>query len=97
VLSGFCLALPVVRGDGFVRGGAVQFFQKRARRILPPYFLALVFSLLLIRLAIGRKTGMHWDNSLPVTEKAVITHLLLIQDLFRDTSAKINHAFGPSR
>ena len=93
VLSGFCLALPVVRGDGFLRGGALQFFQKRARRILPPYFLAMLFSLLLIWLAIGHKTGTHWDYSLPVNAKGILTHLLLVQDLFRDTSARINHAF----
>src|SRR5450432_2883737 len=52
VLSGFCLAMPVVRGDGFVSGGALNFFKKRARRILPPYYFALALSLLLIKFAI---------------------------------------------
>ena len=92
VLSGFCLALPVVRGDGDLRGGALKFFGKRARRILPPYFFALGFSLLLIELAIGYKTGTLWDISLPVTAKGLITHLLLVQDLFQDTTSKINYS-----
>lgn len=93
VLSGFCLALPVVRGDGSLAGGALGFFKKRARRILPPYFFALAFSLLLIRLLIGRTTGTHWDVSLPVTRAALITHLFLAQDLFKQTDFKINDAF----
>src|SRR5689334_14181642 len=47
VLSGFCLMLPVVRGDGTLRGGAKRFFRRRARRILPTYYGALAFSLIL--------------------------------------------------
>ena len=92
VLSGFCLALPVVRGDGYLAGGAAQFFLKRARRILPPYFCAIAFSLLLIWIAIGKKTGSFWDVSLPVDRNGLLAHLLLVQDLFRSTSAKINES-----
>lgn len=93
VLSGFCLALPVVRGNGYLSGGAITFFKKRARRILPPYFFAFALSLLLIYTVIGYQTGTHWDISLPVTWGAIITHLFLVQDIFSDTIAKINHAF----
>ena len=92
VLSGFCLAMPVVRGDGHLAGGALKFFGKRARRILPTYFLALGLSLLLIGLALGHKTGTLWDISLPVTAKGLITHLLLVQDFFQDTTSKINYS-----
>ncbi len=92
VLSGFCLALPVVRGDGSLRGGAWTFFGKRARRILPPYFFALGGSLLLIWLAIGHPTGTLWDISLPVTAKGLAAHLLLLQDFFQDTTSKINYS-----
>ena len=93
VLSGFCLALPVVRGKGQSAGGAATFFRKRARRILPPYFCAFAFSWLLIWIAIGKKTGTFWDISLPVTEISVLAHLILVQDMFQATSAKINYAF----
>ncbi len=93
VLSGFCLMLPVIRNDGEIKGGAINFFKKRVRRILPPYYLAMGLSLLLIFTLIGNKTGTHWDASLPVTSHDIIAHLLLIQDLFREMNAKINHAF----
>jgi peptidoglycan/LPS O-acetylase OafA/YrhL len=74
-----------------LRGGAPVFFRKRARRILPPYYLSLGCSLLLIRLLIGHKTGTHWDISLPVTWKGVVAHLFLVQDIYG--APQINHVF----
>ncbi|MBD0258461.1 MAG: acyltransferase [Cytophagales bacterium] len=92
VLSGFCLALPVVRGDGRLKHGVLGFLRGRALRILPPYFLAVAASLLLIWGCIGRETGTHWDVSIPVSGKSIVTHLLLIHDLVGDF-ASINHSF----
>ena len=92
VLSGFCLMLPVVKSNGTLKGGAIHFFKKRAMRILPPYYLTLVFSLLLIHLFIGHKTGTLWDLSVPVTKMGLLTHLFLIQDAFRSTIEQINHS-----
>src|SRR5258708_40112679 len=41
VLSGFCLMLPVARSsDRQLPGGLGQYFVRRARRILPPYYAA---------------------------------------------------------
>ena len=49
VLSGYCLMLPVARSaDGRIPGGVMRFFQRRSRRILPPYYAALVLSLVLL-------------------------------------------------
>jgi peptidoglycan/LPS O-acetylase OafA/YrhL len=93
VLSGFCLMLPVVRNNGLLREGTWQFFKKRARRILPPYYLAMLLSLLLIFTLVGRKTGTLWDMSLPVSNRDIIYHILMIQDIFEDTASTINHAF----
>ena len=90
VLSGFCLTLPVIRHGGVLRDGAGVFFLRRAWRILPPYYISIALSLVLIWLFIGAKTGTHWDTSLPVTAKGVVTHLLLVQDFFHE-SATINH------
>jgi peptidoglycan/LPS O-acetylase OafA/YrhL len=90
VLSGFSLMLPVVRNGWTLRGGAISFLLRRARRILPPYYCAIGFSLLLIALLVGQKTGTHWDISLPVTLQTLQAHLLLQQDLFGQ--CKINHA-----
>ncbi|MGZ3600804.1 MAG: acyltransferase family protein [Ktedonobacterales bacterium] len=90
VLSGFSLMLPVVRNGWTLRDGAIGFLLRRARRILPPYYCAIGFSLLLIALLVGQKTGTHWDISLPVTPQTLQAHLLLQQDLFGQ--CKINHA-----
>lgn len=85
VLSGFCLMLPVVQGDGTVRGGAIAFYRRRARRILPPYYAAMFLSLVLIAWLLHEKTGSSlWDQSIPVTLKSIVTHLLLVHDLFGD-------------
>lgn len=92
VLSGFCLMLPVIRNHGKLREGALNFFKKRIRRILPPYYLATGLSLILIASLIGSKTGTHWDVSIPVTSNDVMTHLLLVQDVFSETAPKINHS-----
>jgi peptidoglycan/LPS O-acetylase OafA/YrhL len=93
VLSGFCLMLPIVRNNGSLKEGSWQFFLKRAKRILPPYYLALAFTLLLIYTLIGNKTGTHWDGSIPVTNWDIFTRLTLLQDVFLSTKSKINYAF----
>ena len=92
VLSGFCLMLPVVRGEGQLRGGIGGFLQRRARRILPPYYAAVALSLVLIWTLIGRQTGTHWDVSVPVQGSDFLAHLFLVQDMQSLASgAKINH------
>lgn len=91
VVSGFSLMLPVVRNDWTLRDGTAGFLLRRARRIVPPYYCAIAFSLLLIVLLVGQKTSTHWDMSLPVTPNSLVAHLLLEQDIFGH--GKINHAF----
>src|SRR5947207_10025957 len=39
----------------------------------------------------GEKTQTHWAVTLPADGKAIWNHVLLVQDLFPDTSARINH------
>ena len=90
VLSGFCLMLPVLGNGGTLRGGAGRFLKRRAWRIIPPYYAALALSLVLIAVYIHQKTGTHWDASLPVTGRSILTHLALVQDVFGD-DANINH------
>jgi peptidoglycan/LPS O-acetylase OafA/YrhL len=92
VLSGFCLMLPVVKGDGTIRGGALNFFKRRAWRILPTYYLAAFFSWVLAAFIISQKTGTHWDMSVPVTTQSIAAHLLLIHDIVGQDYT-INHAF----
>lgn len=91
VISGFSLMLSVERNKGVLRGRALYFLKKRAHRILPPYYAAMFLSLLLIWTLIGKQTGTHWDGCVPVSKRGFITHLLLVNDLFKDGS--INHVF----
>lgn len=92
VISGFCLMLPVVRNGLTLKGGALVFLQRRAHRILPTYYAALILSTLLCFTLIRQKTGTHWDVSIPVTIRGLLVHLVLLHNLTKDVS-QINHAF----
>ena len=91
VLSGYSLMLSVTRNNYTLKGGTITFFQRRVIRILPPYYISILFSLLLITWLIGQKTGLHWDVSIPVTRQDIIYHLVLIHDFFISSSLRINH------
>jgi peptidoglycan/LPS O-acetylase OafA/YrhL len=93
VLSGYSLMIPLIKNNYQLTDGALYFFKRRAKRILPTYYLAVLASLLLIVTLIGEKTGSHWDIAIPVTRTDIITHALLIHDVFLTTVYKINHAF----
>ena len=75
VVSGFCLILPVAR-TGALEGGAWPFFRRRARRILPPFYAALVFSVAAV-LAV-QALGHH---ALSVDKPALLANIFLVQDL----------------
>ncbi len=77
VLSGFCLILPVAQADGFLKGGTLAFFKRRARRILPPYYAALVLSVAVFALvhAIANKP-------LHISVLALAANVFLLQDIF---------------
>jgi peptidoglycan/LPS O-acetylase OafA/YrhL len=95
VLSGYCLMLPVARSeDGQLRGGFFSYIKRRARRILPPYYGALLLSIIL-RAAIPENlipfTGINWSVGEPALNPgAIISHLLLIHNLNRQWIFKIN-------
>lgn len=91
VISGFCLSLPVMRSGDRPNGGVYAFLKRRARRILPPYYAALALSLLLIATVIGKPTGSLWDVPIAIDEVAIISHLILLQDLFG--TGRINYVF----
>ncbi|MBN6054687.1 acyltransferase, partial [Nonomuraea sp. RK-328] len=74
-LSGFSLAVKPAR-SGWRLGGLRRFARRRAWRILPPYWAALVFSLA-VAWALVPQPGQG-----PPTAKSVVFHGLLVQDLF---------------
>jgi len=91
VLSGYCLMLPVARSKtGHIPGGLLDYFQRRGRRILPPYYAALILCLLLAVLifAVQKATNFHWSDvgtanlfSPNFSFRDVLSHLLLIHNL----------------
>src|SRR6185436_4953598 len=70
-----------------------NYFARRAWRILPPYFAALLASLLLIALVpvLETPTKTIWADSFPAFEFGPIaSHLLLVHNLFPAYAQTIN-------
>ena len=93
VLSGYCLALPVVRQGYRVAAGWPSFFTARTFRILPPYFATLALILLVNCFVPLAAWGRH-DLGLTATISAPVwwTNLLLLQDVYGQYN-NINGAF----
>jgi peptidoglycan/LPS O-acetylase OafA/YrhL len=97
VLSGFCLMLPVARSaDHRLRGSIQEYLRRRAWRILPPYYAALVFSLLGFIAAsqvLRHYTGAgspEWQSTLMAGD--MISHFTLVQNFNPHWSGTINMA-----
>lgn len=92
VLSGYVLMLPVVQRPGLSSGGILKFLRRRAKRILPPYYGALIISLLLIWLipVMGQIGHTQWDSKIPVTWQTTLSHFLMLHDLRSSWIGKIN-------
>ncbi len=93
VVSGYCLMLPVARSaDGVLRGGFWGYLKRRARRILPPYYVALVLSLLIGGIANAANyhpTGVR-DGILGVDKRDLLLHLVMLHDFSKAWSMSIN-------
>jgi peptidoglycan/LPS O-acetylase OafA/YrhL len=94
VLSGYSLMLPVVRSNNnHLPRGIIDYIQRRARRILPPYFAALLFSLLIFILFPQLLKPSQWrsDFEIPVFKSDIlISHFLLVHNLNTNWALKIN-------
>ncbi|MFD8418282.1 acyltransferase family protein [Streptomyces sp. NPDC059466] len=84
VLSGFSLAISAAR-RGWRSGSLTGFLRRRAWRILPPYWAALAFSLLI---AWSVVPASHFG---PPTGTSILVYGLVIQDLY--TAPTPNGAF----
>lgn len=93
VLSGYVLMLPIARTETlvFVRG-TKNFLRRRAKRILPPYFAALLLSVCLIIFipVMSIKSGTEWDSKIPITVGGLLSHIFLIQDFSSQWISQIN-------
>jgi peptidoglycan/LPS O-acetylase OafA/YrhL len=78
VISGFCLMMPVILSSRSFN--AREFFLRRARRILPPYYAALVLTVLLDLFVLRQHSGTVYDGSFPLTWVGVLSHFVLLQN-----------------
>lgn len=95
VLSGFCLMTPIVVSNSkWLHGGITGFLARRARRILPPYYAALLLSIFLLLVVPGfrKLSGYHWDWSLPALKtNSILSHLFLVHNFNPAWNTQINH------
>lgn len=96
VLSGYCLMIPVVRaGTGLLPGGILDFVRRRARRILPPFYAALVLCLLAIAFVPALHSaqgGSLWATALPAwSPDVLLSHVLLIHNFDPRWHSKIDY------
>jgi peptidoglycan/LPS O-acetylase OafA/YrhL len=92
VLSGFVLMLPVLKGKEYsFPNGFSTYIRRRFRRLVPPYWIALAFSLGIIWIfpILQTPLGTRWDDKIPVTGLDILGHLLLLQNFIGD-DIKIN-------
>jgi peptidoglycan/LPS O-acetylase OafA/YrhL len=82
VISGFCLMMPVIFSSRSF--SARHFFLRRARRILPPYYAALLITLLLDVFVLRHHSGTIYDGSFPLTWIGVLSHFALLQNFTRN-------------
>ena len=83
-------------GTGLLPSGAAEFFKRRARRILPPYYAALGVVLLLIALVPPLRDVTHpdalWSEALPAyTPGTILSHLLLVHNFDPRWHSKIDY------
>ncbi|HEY0248654.1 MAG TPA: acyltransferase [Gryllotalpicola sp.] len=93
VLSGYVLMLPLARADTlWYAKGFGSYIRRRAKRILPPYYAALLFTLILIAAIplLRQPHGTQWDSKVPVTPGGVVSHLLMLHDLSGGWIQQIN-------
>lgn len=92
VLSGYSLAIPVARtGSYALSGGFRSYIARRARRILPPYYAALLLSILVLvayNVYAARSGQKTVEGALE--PGSIVSHLFLFHNLSFDWVYRIN-------
>jgi peptidoglycan/LPS O-acetylase OafA/YrhL len=96
VLSGFVLMLPITRsGTRTLPRGVSGFLMRRGRRILPPYCVALVLSVVVVAIFEGLLSDptFYGESLLPVLSPgSLLSHVFLVHNLNREWIFSINSA-----
>jgi len=92
VLSGFCLALPVIRNNNLMPQSLTAYFKARAWRILPPYYATLIIILLINCFFPIIAAGRHpLGLTFEIPASVLWANGLLMQDFF----PQLNTINGP--
>lgn len=90
VLSGYCLQTSLFGGrDGRIHKYG-KFYARRARRILPPYYATLIFSVIVSIAITEKQPGMPFSQYVPVTTENVLAHVFMIHNFNVDWMYKLN-------
>ncbi len=93
VISGFSLSVSEFRQgrrEGKLRRSIGDFFKRRARRILPPYYACLLLSCAVAIYVSAKQNVMPFLLYVPVTPQNFLAHVFLIQNWNLGWMYKIN-------
>ena len=90
VVSGFCLQTSLFSAKDPGLKNVKRFYRRRARRILPAYYMTVVASVIVSLAVTVNMPGMPFIQYLPVTPTNVVAHLLLIHNLSPAWMYKLN-------
>lgn len=95
VLSGFCLFYPMAKSDALEKGQWRTFFRRRARRILPPYYAAMIYAIALpfLLVPLFQVLGIPFYPPALPSAWQLFAHVTMIHNLFPDTQSGINPSF----
>ncbi len=96
VLSGFCLFWPLCKSpEALARWDWRDYGWRRVRRIVPPYYMAILYTILLpvVLVALFRLLKMEANWQPLPSAWQIVTHVLFIHTLFPDTWDGITGAF----
>ncbi len=95
VLSGFCLFLPLCKEEGLKKWKIRDYFTRRIRRIAPPYYAAIVFTICLpqILVLIFHVFGLEANRQPIPSAFQILTHVFFIHTFFVETWQGINGSF----
>jgi peptidoglycan/LPS O-acetylase OafA/YrhL len=81
VISGFCLGLPAASQQFRREIGWGTFMVRRIARILPPYYAALIISLITAWAFFPSPVGIHYDFSAHPRSIDILSHVLVLQNV----------------
>jgi peptidoglycan/LPS O-acetylase OafA/YrhL len=96
VISGFVLAYPLIDSSSFKPQRIGFFFQRRALRILPPYYVSIILFALAPYLAAAIYRLLHMEVATtfqPPTTASVATHMLFVHNMVNGFIPNLNGSY----